>query len=248
MVFYKKRRYVRRRRPVKRTKTGAKIKSTYALTKQVNKLARKVNQGFQKIYYRRSIELFPAANYVWSQINFLPGLTPVFGTFQSDETSNKAYLKSMRLDINLRPNTEPQTVDYTFYIVSMKNNSLSSTYDRQLNTLTLTPDEDFIQNGTLTTQAQVFLNPKIFNIHMCRRIRTEAFPGNQPLVQTRNHRMTFKKYFKNEVYSNPEGNWFNSEIANSKRYFALCFNNNISLDLENPALDINCLLEFNVPT
>lgn len=247
MVYYKKK-YVRRpRRKVRRTKSGAKVKSNTVLTKQINSIARKVEQGFQKIYYKRTFEMFPSTPYTWTQINYLSSFTPVFGTFQSDEASNKAYLKAMKIDINLRPNQEPDPVDYSVFIVSLKNNTPKNTYDRNTDTLMLTPDDDYISGVGGTTQG-VWLNPKLFNIHMSRRVRTESFPGNQPLVQTRNHRMTFRKYFKTEVYSNPEGNFLLSEIANSKRYFLLCFNNNSALDLTYPALDMTALFEFNVPT
>lgn len=248
MVFYKRKNMRMRRRPyrkVARTKTGAKVNSNTLLTTKVNRIEKKLAQGFQTLYYKRS---FSAGNivepYNWYLINSIPNLVQVFGGVQSDEASNKVYPKKMQMDINIRPHLESDPVDYTMFIVKLKSNVQNSTYDRTTGQLSLTVDEDYVQQSAT---GQCWLNPGIFKILKSYRFKTESNPNTIPDVRTINFRRRFTKYFKNEVWSNNEGNWTQSNIPISKRYFILIFNNNVSSLEGAPQIDFNCLWTVRSP-
>lgn len=169
--------------------------------------------------------------------------TPVFGTGANDGQANSMIHKSMGIDMYLTlENTlnEPDTTQFTIFIVSLKDDSIQNTFDQNTGNLAIANGTHFVVQGGM-----VLLNKKVFEIHAIKRkvLTNHGTALSGPSAQTQSG-TDYRHYFKVRVGKkiiNPYGDWNTLACPGdpSKNYYLLCFSDNSSADLQNPRLQMN---------
>lgn len=240
---------------------GVKPKPTVA--KKVATLARQVKK-LNKVSYEQVTTVSSVANSqnltadynAYNLSRLYPNSTytiPIFGTSTTEISEvNKAYLNSKDVYVSIRQASEPNFVRMAMFLVSLKDQGATTTlFDPASRQLVLTGANDYIGVGNAWETSA--LNPKQFNIHAVRRFTmgTEGTAG--PMADTysqRRFKFTIKP--KQKLIENPVGNVFNnssfsSPVDPSQNYFIIIFNDNASLDLEYPKVDVVVYDHWAVP-
>ena len=209
-----------------------------SLNKKVNKLSRKQSNITEKVFYQQHWDANVSANYAVHPLVTPGSWSNVFGQSDNVTESRKLSISRMYLDFALSPHTEHAEVDYTVFLVTPMNNKVM----RETSAMTV-----FTSGGGLTDYSWnngiVFMNPKRFNIHKVWRCKTasqitlinastQATSASSTRSVRKTHSMSFRKQLRNST-----GTW--SEIADdeipvSSALTIIAFNNNSSIDLENP--------------
>lgn len=228
-----------------------KYKTKYSgnLKKKVNQLTKLVKGTYSLAYLQNRGTNTMASPYFAINCISWPNFRQVFGTGASDWVDeNNFILKKMQLDMILRINNEGSNVDYSMFIVTLKN-SMSDVYNRTTGALNLIEGTHYARNDVGDAkEGSVFLNPQCFYIKYQRRI-TIGNNGNTPASTSApgsglaiNKRIT-KTIIVNQTYNNPAGNVsaLSCSVVPSKQYYIIFFNNNLSIDGENNTVDWNIM-------
>lgn len=225
---------------------AAKVKT---LTKQVKKL--------NKVSYTKVMTTMNATStaavtlpYFGYHINgSMNNWQPVFGHSASDiNTVNKAYINSYKLDVRLYQDSEADRIQYTAFVVSLKDNANdATTFDPATGFLTLL---DGTHYQTLGTNGRVLVNTEFFNIHSYKRFMMGGRPGDQSTPETRD--LSFTIVPKQKMLVNPRGNLFLNSAFNfpkdpSQNYYLLLFNDDSAIDLVFNRINIGGLASFAIP-
>lgn len=178
---------------------------------------------------------------------------PIFGTSATEISEvNKAYLNSKDIYVSVRQASEPNFVRMSMFLVSLKDQAATTTlWDPASRQLVLTGGTDYVLPLPATEQA--LLNPKSFTIHAVKRFTMGTEGAAGPMADTyaqRRFKFTIKP--KQKLITNPVGNVFNNSLFSSpmdpsQNYFIILFNDNASLDLEFPKVDINVCDHWSLP-
>ena len=237
---------------------AAKPKVTVA--KKVATLARQVKK-LNKVSYEKvnTVSQYAAGDNLTSSYNayncsrIYNYCFPVFGTSGTEISEvNKAYLNSKDIFVSIRQAGEPNLVRCSMFLVSLKDQGATSTiFDPASRQLVLSQPTDYTPSSAYAEQ--ILMNSKEFTVHATRRF-TMGYEGSAgPAADTYSQRrFHFKISPKQKLIENPAGNFFNnssfsSPMDPSQNYFIVIFNDNASLDLEFPKVDITVHDHWAVP-
>lgn len=223
-----------------------------SLTKRVRRIERTM-KSTQTISHMRMADVTTLqSNFI--QVNMTrPGSsTPVFGTDAADTYNNSAILRSFGVDCVLSMANEKDLVTYTIMLVSPKD-LIGSAFDMTTGLLSLTSGTHYT-----ITDGMAMVNKEFFTIHKIWRKAT----GNNGLVpgsvytnagfapinaddSRLRHRWYFKHRYNKKVF-NPVGNWGGLICPRdpSDNVFLLIFNDNSTVDLENPTFKYNAIYTY----
>lgn len=222
----------------------AKGKSTkiQTLAKAVSRIQRTMRRKCEYLNYRVVDSPTISADYTAIPLSNYSAWQDIFGTSSNDDVANRMVHKSFGMDCYLTlENTvnEPDTTQFTIFLVTLKDN-IGSAYAPASSALSLVANNHYSVSGGM-----VLLNKKVFTIHkIIRKVLTNhgtslANPSAQTQAGT-----DFRFYVKhrgNHLVTNPTGDWksMGGSPDPSKAMYLLIFNDNSTLDLQNPKFTYN---------
>lgn len=235
-----KRKYARKSRVSKMAK--GKFSKIQVLAKAVKSLQRASRRNVEYLNYRVVDNPTIAADYTSIPLSNYSAWQDIFGSSSNDDTANKMIHKSFGMDCYLSlENTvnEPDTTQFTIFLVTLKDN-IGSAYSPASSALSLTPNTHYSISGGM-----VLLNKKVFTIHkVIRKVLTNhgtslANPSAQ--TQSGTDYRFYIKHRANHLVTNPTGDWksMGGSPDASKAMYLLIFNDNSTLDLQNPKFTYN---------
>jgi len=216
-----------------------------ALARQVATLKRKVSGTTSEIQYSGAVANQAIGNAGGDNVFIYPvsqysGWTRIFGTDADDESNHSALWKKSNFDFEIDAGTERNSIDYSFYLVSLTKLGQEELFTPSsgglagpLGITSLTNTVHFIQGNS--ARGMTLLNRKYFNIHHCRRIMTGSGGSVAYETQSLRKRWYFKMAHnggKGHKLQNPKGDWKaipSPQPANQNMYI-LIFNNDSTVD------------------
>lgn len=209
-----------------------------SLSKKVNHLATKTSNISEKCFYQKTWDANISADYALHNL-VAPsgGWANVFGQSPNVTDCRKLNIVKLNLDFCLNPVREAAEIDYTVFLFTPKNLKV---FQETGSMSTLINGIDYTITGGMA-----LMNPKRFNVHRVWRCstmgqitRVDGLANNTvnstaPLKTVRRYlRMSFKHQLKSST-----GPW--NQIPDistpiSSKLHIVAFNNNSSVDLENP--------------
>lgn len=236
-----KRKYARKGRVAKLAK--GKTTSVQALAKAVKSIQRSMRTRTEYLNYRVSDNFGIVGDYSAISLSNYSGWTDIFGSAANDDTQNKMIHKSFGMDCYLSlENTinEPDTTQFTIFLVSLKDNIGSNAFNSSTGALSLSSGVHYSINGGLA-----LLNKKCFSIHATKRcvLTNHGTALTAPSAQTQSgtDKRFYMKWRPNAMITNTQGDWKSLACSPdpSKQYFLLIFSDNSAVDLQNPKFSYN---------
>jgi hypothetical protein len=250
------RRFNRRYSRTPRTRRRSKIMSSRKsfayrrLRARVNTALRLARGGMQKLYsYQSNTDaalvnpyysynlIRPASNWTTAQM--------CWGYSAEDlGATNKITYKKIKIDFVIDKNNEDDRVDFTIFILKPKKACPSSTYNTITGTLTMNESLDYIGSGDGV--GLTFINPREFDIIRSKRVSAANFLTSGGDASTWRTTWTIPM---NNMIRNPHGNVtdLTVPISQTQQYILVIFNNNSSVDTENPLVSFNYMIEAECP-
>lgn len=189
-------------------------------------------QQFDNSLLSGDVDQFKLSNYTsWS---------PIFGTSANDGTQNKTIHKSFGLDMYFNSNSETDPINFTVFVVSLKDDFKAGGFNNTNGTLSLSNFVDYYSN-----QGLVLLNKKNFNIHGVRRFTLGnngvGLGSSTAQTQYGTDRRIYMKVRCNKTIVNAIGDWSALQCSPdpSDNYYVLVFNDNGIFDATYPRVRIN---------
>lgn len=235
-----KRKFARKGRVAKLAR--GKATSIKTLAKAVSRIQRKMRSNCEYLNYRVVDSPTISADYTVVPLSNYSAWADIFGTASNDDTANRMIHKSFGMDCYLTlENTvnEPDSTQFTIFLVTLKDN-IGSAYAPASSSLSLLANVHYSISGGM-----VLLNKKCFTIHkIIRKVLTNhgtslANPSAQ--TQSGTDYRFYVKHRANHLVTNPTGDWksMGGSPDPSKAMYMLIFNDNSSLDLQNPKFTYN---------
>lgn len=260
MPFYPRKR-VYRKKYVKRgglasIAKGGRKNALAKVASAVKNIQRKMRTHTETINFQQVTagSITPPSPIQFALTNF-NSYAGIFGATSNDFEGNKCIHKSVALQCRISlNNTLPETdsVSFTAFLVKLKD-EMASSINYTNGTLNLTPGLHYAQLGAASpidansSTGMVMLNKKYFTILKYKKfvLTNNGDPLNLSTAQTQ-FGTDMEWYWKIKTgvtVRNPGGDWKTLVISPdvSDNYFYLLFNNNESVDLENPYLQINAV-------
>lgn len=235
------RRYARKGRSKVAKLAKGKITSIQALARTVRGLQRASKSQHQFInYFQGGNQENISANYKAINLCDFASFGAIFGADGDDDNNQKVVHQSFGMDMYLSLenliNNEEETITFTMFLVSLKDN-IGSAFNPSTGALTLSNAQHYVIQNGLT-----MLNKKLFNIHRVirRTLTNHGTALGQPSAQTQ-YGTDCRFYLKHSPRStiiNATGDWkaLSSALDPSKQYYFLIFNDNSVADLESPCV------------
>lgn len=179
------------------------------------------------------VDVFKLSNYsAWN---------PIFGASANDAHGNSMIHKGFGLDMYLNSSTEPNPIQFTIFLVSLKDNCRAFAFNNTNGNLSLASGTDYYIQGGL-----VLLNKASFNIHSVKRcvLGNNGVGLGSSTAQTQygtDRRYYMKMRCNKKITTSGVGDWNNLACSQdpSDNYYLLIFNDNGILDAEWPRARIN---------
>lgn len=227
-------------KPKPKKNTLAKVNRQIKTIKSTLKKERVYGQMVQ--YYNLTI----GSDYTYVNLCDFASQGGVFGTSANDLTGNKAKICSIDLDMYLTASSEKDTIGYTIFLVSLKDN-IGSDFNTYTGALGAS-----INNHYVYYNGMAKLNTAVFKIHKTKRITMTNFGkaiGDPTSKQQFGIDCRWNwKIRPNKLVKNAYGDWrgLHSSVDPSNQYYLMIFNDNSALDAENPNIKINQLNNYEV--
>lgn len=211
-------------------KKVSKLEKESRMTTQYQHLALELNSTLGSGFTTPNLYIAPLCN--WS------GTIPVFGSSNADlDLANSFYHRGFGLDCFVTNNTETGSINFTAFLVSLKD-GIGSAFDQSTGTLNLTNPNHFYNNG-LT--ALTMLNKNAFTIHKVKRFTLSNMDQPFSAGPQTQYGNTMRWYWKQSVNKkcicpNASMKAQNSSLDPSKSYFLILANDNNTLDGEVPII------------
>lgn len=247
-MYGAKSKYVRKYARKGRSKVGALAKGKSSqirtLAKAVSNIQRSMRVKCEYLNYRQYGSPGVSGDYYALNLCDYLNMDRIFGTAADDDTDNRVIHKSIGMDMYLTlENTvnEPDSTQFTIFLVTLKD-IIGSAFDSSTGALTLTAGIHYVITG-----GQVLLNKKLFRIHKIKRtvLTNHGTSLANPSAQTQGGSdwRGYWKFSPNTMITNAisTSNWkgLRSGIDPSKTHYLLVFNNNSTVDLQNPVFQFN---------
>lgn len=220
-----------------RKRTGTTIKS---LAKAVRTLQAKTATVTERIQYGDEENIDCAQPYVIANLcnyNTWFKLWPSTGT-DIAQSRNSMYHRYFSIDNNITLDNiqdEEGEVMFTYFIVSRRDTAGTATDNT--NNLTLSQNVDYAQHS-----GKSFMNLKKWKVHYVKRFTLSGGDGAE--LQSDHAFKRFKATIKvNAKVTNPDGQWqaLSNSPDPSDTYYAVVFNDNVTLDGEAPKWSYFCI-------
>jgi hypothetical protein len=236
----------KRRAPARKyqTKSTYKKRATVSsLDAKVRKVVRSMAGLKSTVQYGLGVNNEAIGNAGGSNIYIKPlsqysGWTRIFGADADDESNHSAIWKKSNLDLEIDADLERNSIDYSFYIVSLTKLGFSELFTPSsgglagpLGITSLTPNRHFSQGSA----AMTLLNRKYFNILSAKRLITGT--GGSVAYETASLR---KRWYVKMAHNkgtghrlqNPNGDWKASvsPLVPNQNMYILIFNNDSTVD------------------
>lgn len=214
-----------------------------ALARQVKSLSRKVAGTTSMIQYTQFANNEVIGNAGGTNCYIKPlsqygNWSRIFGTDADDESNHSAIWKKSNFDFEIDAGTERNSIDYSFYLVSLTKLGMEELFTPStgglagpLGITSLTNLTHYVANARQMT----FLNRKYFNVHQCKRLITGS--GGSVSYETASLRKRwYLKMSHNGVnghkLQNAKGDWkaIPSPQLAAQNYYILIFNNDSTAD------------------
>lgn len=234
-------------------KTNSSKPVVKSLVTQVAKIKKQLKQGTEIQHLYGSYSTTVAADYYALNLCNYNALVGCFGSSGNDYNFvNKWKSNYFLIDLMLNANNEPNDVNMSLYIVSLKD-SASRLYDKASGVLTLASVNDYIMN-TASSLAQTLVNPKEFNVHWSKKliIGNNNIAGFAPTgTGDDTVKNTYRKLIKirtGHMVYNPisDVKSLTCDQDPSKQYYLLVFNDNIATDVESPSINVTLMHSITV--
>lgn len=239
-----RRKYARPSRGVKSTvaKTAkGRVSQVQALAKSVRSIQRQMKSNAEYYNFGQN-----GTQSLTSDLNYFCLTSPANWTaiFGSAPSSTQMKCRHLSAGIDLRvtlENTinEPDTTGFTCFIVSLKD-EMTPYFAPTTGALTLNANQHYT-----IRQGMAMLNKKYFSIHRVKRFTLTNYGQSLSSHAAQSQYGTDKRWhwkvrFNKELI-NPQDHWQNmvTGLDPSKTFYCLTFNDNSSLDLQNPQLLFN---------
>lgn len=237
-----RKRYAAKKKGVSRLVKGKQTK-IQTLAKAIKNLQLQNKKKKIILNYTQTYNQGVSSDYTVFYLSKISSWNPTFGTSSDDGTANSMIHKSMGIDMYLsleNTTNEPDTTGFTMFLVSLKDDAQAGCFDPASGNLAMLPGQHYVTINGLT-----LLNKKVFNIHAIRRkvLTNHGTALSGPSAQTQSG-TDYRHYFKlrvNKKIVSPIGNWsaLSCPADPSKNYFLIVFNDNSTLDLQNPKVTMN---------
>jgi len=224
----------------KSVKTLLKPKTTAitVLAKAVKKIENKMKQKSVYINYGQQfdnsnlsgdVDVFKLSEY--------SGWNRIFGTSSNDDECNKAVHKSFGMDLRFESNSETDAINFTVFLVTLKDNIRGGAFNTTNGTLSLTGNVDYYNQAGL-----VLLNKNSFTIHNMKRFTLGnngvGLGSSTAQTQYGTDRRFYMKMRCNKTIQNVNGDWkaLGCSQDPSDNYYLLVFNDNNILDATYPRM------------
>ena len=218
-----------------RPKASKNKSAIFKLTKQVNKISRKVNSRTLRLMYSQQQDFNLSEEYTVKSLTPLSSWTKVFGDNINAQESNKLTCKQATCKYTLYAGDEQALIDVTVCVLTPKSIKV---YNETSGMNTFTPGTDYVSvsNGTC-----VLVNKARFKIHYYKRHQTSirGTSSGQGFYNGICNMQSINMRNKNWVIKNTVGDWDDVSITQLPYYMhakMVVFNNNAAGDLEYPAL------------
>ena len=209
-----------------------------SLNKKINRIQRRVSMRTYRVMHKASLteQNMASPSYVFNLCN-LPTWTSIFGETDNIIEGGKYKSTKMSIDLAIRAGSEKESVVYTVFVATPRNQKVAEETDNGSGTLSgLAAGVDFTM-----ISGKALLNLKRWKVHKCIRgqttpVVTEAFgdiPGTT--VNYVNEVKPLRKYFTipnpSVNVQNRTGTWDQvtpDEMNHNQRYTVMVFNNNLS--------------------
>lgn len=227
-------------KPKKPKQTLAKVDKQIKSIKNTLKKERVYGQKVQ--YYN----VTPTGDLTYLNLCDFASQVGVFGTAANDLTGNKTKICSIDLDMYLTASSEKDTIGYTIFLVSLKDN-IGSDFNTYTGALGAS-----INNHYIFYNGMAKLNTSVFKIHKSKRITMTNFGkaiGDPTSKQQFGLDCRWNwKIRPNKIVKNAFGDWntLHSSVDPSNQYYLLIFNDNSGVDFENPNIKLTQLNNYEV--
>lgn len=237
-----RRRYARRGRSTVARLAKGKTTQVQSLAKAVTKLQRQVRGATPILNYSQIVNTGVTSDYLQVKLSNYSNWSRIFGTDVNDDTGNTMKHLAIGIDTYITlENTlnEPDTTQFTCFLVSLKD-EIGGNMNQANGDLSLVSNLHYTIRGGL-----VMLNKKVFNIHKVKRFVLSNHGASLAVSSAQTQygvdRRFYWKIKPRKMIKHPYGDWKTSPCATdlSDNYYMLIFNDNSSIDLQNPSCQIN---------
>lgn len=256
MRTYRKRSYRRKRSStLARLARPKKTTAVQALAKQLRGIKLNMRKKSQLLNFQTGTRQAPGGStgdaivqpYYCFPLSTFNAWSRIFGTGTNDWEGNSMIWKSFGLDVHVRSFNETEQINFTMFLISMKDNG-SYCIPAAGGNLVISDTTEFINSsgaGGDTASGLVMLNKSICNIHYVKRFTLgnngAALNTSSAQTQYGTDRRFYIRHRVNKKIQNPIGDVFAMPRAYdpSSNYYLLIFSNNLSADAESPRVFLN---------
>lgn len=240
---YGRRRYNPRKKKFKRS---FKRNSIRTLSKKVYRLARVSSMRKVVNRYSYTDQYSLVSPYIARTLTDPVSYTAVFGPTDTFDARKRWNSLKFSLDFQITVGNEPNIIDYTVFILSLKGTTANTTMMRCGQDLaSMQTGLDFeILNGS------AFINPNVYQIHYVKRLSlgvSDVLAGED--FKSKNIYDVQRRYYHKVPWKKMIGSGFQhtafidtpkDSIPDHAKLWLVIFNNNLQ-DLEFPTCRINCI-------
>lgn len=219
-----------------------------ALARQVKQLQKRTKLVTQDMTYRvADTYITEVVNpYIMRNLSNFSTWSTLFPSQGIDTGKNEMYWKTIHLDNLVTLDTggtylEKSTINFTYMVISRKDEAGTSTLVGSSNTTELVNNVDYVSYG-----GKAFMNMRKFNVHYVKRFTLTSMDTDIIQVDQGQIRFSHKIRVGKKVVAG-DGAW--QDMTNSPdpsdTYYAVLFNDNIITDNQYPGWQMHALMNVN---
>jgi len=216
----------------------AKPTAITTLAKAVKSIQSKLKQKTVYINYGQLFDnSLLSGDYDQFKLSEYSAWSRIFGASSNDEECKKMIHKSFGIDMRFESNSETDAINFTVFLVSLKDNMRAGAWSNTSGILGLTAGVDYYNQAGLT-----LLNKDNFNIHSVKRFTLGnngvGLGSSTAQTQYGTDRRFYMKMRCNKSIVNVNGDWkaLGCSQDPSDNYYLLVFNDNNILDATYPRM------------
>jgi len=144
--------------------TKPKSTAITTLAKAVKSIQLKMKRKSVFLNYGQQFDTDLSSDYNYFNLSNYSSYSRIFGSSSDDEQSKKMIHKSFGLDLYVNSSSEPNAINFTIFLVSLKDTVRGSAWNNNTGGLSLSNNVDYYTKDGFT-----LLNKDCFNIHSVKR-------------------------------------------------------------------------------